>query len=117
MSLRDKILGAEDLHREKVDVKEWGETIYIREMTGGERDAYDASLIDKASLTTKEKLKNMRAELVVLCAVDEAGERIFSDEDVELVTNKNAKVLDRLADIAQVINKLSEDAIEAEQGN
>ena len=117
MSLRDKILGAEDLHREKVEVKEWDATIYIREMTGGERDAYDASLIDKSGLPTKEKLKDMRAELVVLTAVDEKGERIFGDDDVALVTRKNAKILDRLADIAQVINKLSEDAIEAEQGN
>lgn len=117
MDLRDKILGADDLRRELVSVPEWDTDIYIQEMTGSARDQYEASLIDKANLPTKEKLRNMRAELVVLTAVYANGGRIFSDDDIELVGMKNAKVLTRLADTAQLVNRLKDELIEDEAGN
>lgn len=117
MDLRDKILGADDLRRELVSVPEWDADIYIQEMTGSDRDQYEAALIDKSKLPTKEKLKNMRAELVVLTAVDESGARIFSDDDIALVGAKNAKVLSRLAETAQMINRLNDELVEEEAGN
>lgn len=117
MKLRDKILGADDLRKEKIHVPEWGTDIWIREMTGSERDQYEASLIDKKDMPTKDKLGNMRAELVVLTAVDEKGERIFSDTDLELVGAKNAKALTRLAETAQLINAITDEQLEAEEGN
>lgn len=117
MQLRDKILGADDLKREKVEVPEWGMTLYVREMTGSERDQYEVGLIEKKDLPMSQRLENMRARLVVLCVVDDKGNRVFSDEDIEAVGGKNAQALTRLTDAAQVINKLSDEAIEKETGN
>jgi len=117
MSLRELILTAEDLPREPVEVPEWGATVYVREMTGKERDEYESNLIDKKDMPIKERLRNMRAQLVVLCTVDEDGQRIFSDDDVEAVGNKSAKALNRIVDAAQNMNQLSDRDIEETAGN
>ena len=41
MNLRESIIAANDLKRESVEVPEWGVTVYVRTMTGEERDQYE----------------------------------------------------------------------------
>lgn len=117
MSLRDDILALEDLPRQPVDVPEWGTTVYVRAMTGSERDKYEASLIDKKDLPMHERMLNMRSTLVVLCTVDEDGERVFNDNDTELVGAKSANALDRIVQTAQELNVLADAQVEEIAGN
>ena len=41
-----EILGTEDIVEELVEVPEWKGTVRVRGLTGRERDAYEASLLD-----------------------------------------------------------------------
>lgn len=106
-SLRDKILEAEDLKREEVFVPEWGVTVYIRGMSGAERDAYEHSIIEN----NKAGKLDYRGNLIVRVAVDEQGHRIFSDSDSELVGEKSAGALQRLFNVATRLNKMSDSDI------
>ena len=45
---REAILAAEDLPRELVEVPEWGGAVYVRALTGAERDQFEASKIGRA---------------------------------------------------------------------
>ena len=45
MSLKEQILKADDLPKEKVNVPEWNVDVYVRALTAAERDGYEASLI------------------------------------------------------------------------
>lgn len=117
MDLRQTILDTKDLPVEAVEVPEWNMTVYVRSMTGYERDVYEGDLLDKRDAPIKERMKNLRSSLVVLCTVDENGERIFKDEDKEAVGKKSARALNRILSAAQHLNALTEDDLEEEAGN
>ena len=112
MGLRDDILAVDDLPTTEVDVSEWGVVVFVRAMTGSERDAYESGLLESKDQTMKQRLKNMRANLVVLCTVDADGNRIFTDEDAEQLGNKSASALSKVAVVAQRLNALTDNDIE-----
>lgn len=61
----------------------------------------------------KVDLTNMRARLVALSVVDEAGQRVFTDDEVDLLGAKSGAALDRVFAAAQELNGLSGADVEA----
>ena len=114
---RDSILGAADLKEVDVDVPEWGGVVRVRGLRGVERDRFEAGIVKGEGKNAKADLSNLRAKLVVLCCVDEAGERIFSDGDAEALGAKNAAALDRVFDVARNLSGMSDGDLEKMQGN
>jgi hypothetical protein len=102
---RDQILECSDLKKEEVQVPEWGGSVFVREMNGADRNAWEASLINEKG---KVNLVNIHARLVSFCVVDEKGNRIFSDADVDLLGKKSGKALSRIVDACQKLNKLTD---------
>lgn len=109
---RDQILGAEDRTFEEVDCPEWGGTVRLRSISGAERDAYEQGLIQQRGNSRQMNMRNARAKLIVLCAVDEGGRRMFTEQDVAALGKKNAKPLDRLFDACRRLSGLSEDDVD-----
>jgi len=109
---RDAILAADDHEYEVVPCPEWGGEVRLRSLTGAERDAYEQSLVQTRGKSREMNLRNARAKLVALCAVDENGNRLFTDQDVAALGRKNAKPLDRLFDVARRLSGLSEDDVD-----
>lgn len=111
---RDAILAVPDLQTEVVDVPEWGGSVVVGVMTGAERDAWEASLVDAKG---KVNIENIRARLVARTIRDEAGARMFSDTDIAALGNKSAAALDRCAKVAQRLNGLTTSDLEVVKGN
>lgn len=111
---RDAILGASDLKTETVSVKEWGGDVIIASMTGEARDAWEKSLVGSNG---KVNMENIRARLVAACAVDESGNRLFSDADATELGKKSAAALDRCAKVAQRLNGLTDAELEEAKKN
>lgn len=107
---RDAILTASDLPSVDVEVPEWGGTVRVRMLTGGERDAFEASTLTRKGKTFETNLVNMRARLVALTTVDESGARLFSEADVAALATKSAAALNRVFMAAQKLNGLTEEA-------
>jgi hypothetical protein len=106
---KSAILGADDLKIEDVTVPQWGGVVRIRTMTGQERDEF------RAATTTTEgstPLGQFFAALLAACIVDEAGERIFSIDDMAALRAKSAQSLDAAAAVAMRLNGLAGEAIE-----
>jgi len=116
-SLRDSILEADDLALVPVKVDEWNVTLYVRELRGVERDAFERSMFEVKGNDLTENLNNIRARYLVLCVVDKAGERVFKDDDAEALGNKSGKALDRLYEVAKRINGLTAADVEELSGN
>ncbi len=114
---RDDILKAQDLPSETVHIPEWGGDVIVKTLTGKERDAFETSLYEGSGNNRRQNLKNIRAKLVVRAVVDAEGNRIFTDADVEKLGNKSAAALDRIFDIVQRRNKISESDMEEMAGN
>jgi len=109
---RDAILKAEDLKRELVNVKEWGGDVYIRCMTGTERDAFESTVYGIKGKNVEMNKENFRARLLVFTLADENNKPLFAEADISALGAKSAKVLDRLFTIALKINGLSNTDVE-----
>jgi len=109
---RDEILGADDLKTESVEVPEWGGTVLVRELTGAERDEWEASVVKTNGTKVTVDSRNMRAKLASLCIVDENGKRVFSEKDAIKLGAKSAAALDRVTDIARRLSRIGEDELE-----
>lgn len=109
---REQILGAEDLETEVVDVPEWGGQVLVRGMTGTERDAFEASIVEMRGKQSRVDMRNIRAKLVAKSIVDEEGKLLFSDADVRALGQKSASALDRVFTAAQRVSGISDTDVE-----
>jgi hypothetical protein len=125
---RDQILKADDLGQEWVPVAEWGGEVLIRTLSGKERDAFEAScrqerpVLDARGKPIRGRTEmvsnqdNVRAKLVARSIVDDQGNRLFTDQDVNALGKKSAAALDRVFEVAARLSRLSEDDIEVMSG-
>jgi hypothetical protein len=108
MLTRDEILKANDIKTEKVKVPEWGGEVFIRTMTGTERDAFEQGIVKGQ----RADLHNIRAKLCALAIADKDGKRLFTERDVTALGQKSAKALDRIFSKAQKLNGISPEDVE-----
>jgi len=113
LSAKD-ILNCSDETLEKITVPEWGGDVYIRTLTGSERDGWELYYQDQLSKTNNV---NVRAKLAGLTLCDETGKRLFSDGQLAQLGAKSGKALDRVYSAAIALNKISEDEIKALEKN
>ena len=110
MLTRDAILAADDLPRELVNVPEWGGSVYVRTLTGGERDQFEAALLGSGrgrKADPAERMRNFRARLAAFVLCDEQGTALFTQADVDALGAKSAAALDRIVEVASRLNHLS----------
>jgi hypothetical protein len=105
---KDQILSANDSALLKVPVPEWGGDVYIKVMTCGERDAYENEWVRKK----ETGVDDFRAKFLAKCLVDENGQRLFGNGDIDKLAAKSSKIINRLWLAAMEHNNLSDDAIE-----
>lgn len=108
MLTKDAILGAVDSAAEAVEVPEWKGTVYIRVMSGTERDAFEGSVTKDGKVT----VENIRAKLLVKTLSDETGKRLFTDADLAALGAKSGRVLDRLFAEAKRVNGMTKNDVE-----
>ncbi len=102
---RESILGAADLPQREVDVPEWGGSVLIRAMTGGERDRFEAAWKQDPS-------SDIRARLAQATLCDETGSLIFGSQDIPSLSAKSSKALDRIFAAATVHNGITDKDVE-----
>jgi hypothetical protein len=111
---RDAILAASDIQTKEVDVPEWGGSVFIKGMTGAERDNFEAANQDGSG---GQKLTNLRARFLVRCIVNENGTKIFSDQDAAALGKKSSAAINRLWEAASELNGTGAEEQEAMEGN
>lgn len=112
MLSREDILGADDLQRELVYIEEWKGEVYVRCLTGAERDRFEAEMLSDPEEDSRRRFFNLRARLVVLAVCDEKNMPLFMLADVEKVGAKSAKVLDRLFSVAQRLSGMTREDVD-----
>jgi hypothetical protein len=113
---REVILALDDLTREAVKIPEWNNgTVYVRTITGDERDWLDGGSFDDQGkpLSAQVRLQNYRGRLVALATCRQDGSSIFHLNDAEALGKKSAKALDRIVDVAQRLNAITDDEVTA----
>jgi hypothetical protein len=108
MPVLDKaaILAASDVKLEMVAVPEWGGEVYIKTLSGTERDLFEDAY-------SQDKMKNFRSRFLTLTLCGKDGERLFADGEVETVGKKSATVINRLFEKAWAFNAFRNEDVEA----
>lgn len=109
---RDSILQADDRKTQDVPVAEWGGTVRVKAMSGYERDKFETSMVKMNGSKRQENFSNIRARLVALVCVNEDGGRMFTDADITLLGTKSAAALQRVFNVAQELNGMSDSDVE-----
>ncbi|MHC5539600.1 hypothetical protein ACYOEI_15385 [Singulisphaera rosea] len=111
MLTREQIIAsAKDLPREEVAIPELGGSVYVRAMTGTERDAFESRF-------SKDSTTNIRARLAVATVCDEAGKTLFTEGDIEALGNVSAALLDRIFTVAIRLSKVTKADVDQLRGN
>lgn len=110
---RDMILGADDLQRSVVPVPEWGGEVYVRMLTGGERELFEQWAMAERDGGRAQTPRNVRARLAALTLCDAEGRNLFTLADVEALAAKASAPLERVFDVAWRLNRLGGGEVEA----
>lgn len=106
MLSKEQITSAADITPEKVDVPEWGGHVFVRGLTGPERDRFQSAIADESGGVAHDRF---RVELLVRAICDEAGKAIFDEMDAHLLAGKSAKAIYRLYDVAATLSGIGAD--------
>lgn len=107
---RDALTGdrATRIPRERLDLPELGGFVYVKGMTGAERDEFERSCRD-----AKGRLRgNTRARLAVHTVINEDGTRVFTDNDIAVVGRIRVDVLQKIFNLAQKLSGISDADVE-----
>jgi len=106
VSLRDRILATKALPKKvvPVEVPEWGLTVYVRCMTGLERDRFE--------LAQRKDHGDIRPRLFASTTCDENGVALFSEADFADLRDLDANAMDRIIMAAMALNDVSKEGIE-----
>ncbi len=122
---REAILAAKDRKSKPVEVPEWGGTVHILAMSGHELEEWQ-EFVFKATEEVEgsdgerraSTVSGVRAFVLLRTIGDENGQRIFGDDDGEVLLTRSAPVLDKLFDEAFAWNRLAaEDKKELEENS
>jgi hypothetical protein len=103
---RKSILAADDVRKEKVAVPEWKGDVFLRVLTGTDRDRFEESYAD-------QKMKAFRIRFLLLALCDEDGERLFNDDESDILGKKSSVVINRLFEAGWKLNAFTQEAVDA----
>ena len=103
---RKSILAADDVRKEKIAVPEWGGDVFLRVLTGTDRDRFEESY-------SEQKMKAFRIRFLLLALCDEAGQRLFADDEGDVLGKKSSVVINRLFEAGWKLNAFTQEAVDA----
>lgn len=116
MSFLDKAAllaaAAQPLPIERVEVPALGGFVYIRAMSGSERDAWEKSLLVGRGKKRDVDTTNVRARLIARVACNDKGDRLFTDAEAETLGKLRVDVLNTLFEVAQRLSGVSDADVE-----
>lgn len=96
------ILDAVDLRTEEVDVPEWSGTVLVRELSAAQMAEFKSLSVAAVDTNTRKivdgkALFRLSAWTVAQAVIDEDGQRLFTDAEVDKLREKSDVVIDRLS--------------------
>lgn len=107
---KEQIFSAPDMQLEEVEVPEWGGSVFVRPMSGIDRDAMEAFIIERnESLGPKAAVDQIRPWCIARTACDKDGKLIFTKDDIPEMNKKSGAALDRIFKVIRRLSGLMED--------
>lgn len=98
---RDTILGHNSLETAEVECPEWGGTILCRALSGRERGIVEGLFLHAQQTDFNHRsladLGDVKTRTVLMAAIDEDGDRLFTNSDLDKLGALSAAPIDRIA--------------------
>ncbi len=108
----ENVFSADDMKIEPVDVPEWGGRIYVRRLTGRERDEFEQLMNDRRAGKIL-KVRGVISRIVALASCRADGSQLFTSKDAESrLDEKACAPLMRVFDAALKISGMRDDDIQ-----
>lgn len=117
---KDAILSAKDLKTEKVTIRGWGGEIIVSELDGEALvEFYELVLPAESEDAAAKKISDshFQASLLAFAIVDDAGQRVFGNEDIPALSRKSRAALKQAFDVADKLSLVTIAARKAAEKN
>lgn len=116
---KEQILSKDRKKTVDVNVKEWGGSVRLQELSASDRDMWEneSFVLNADGTGARFNPKHARARLVVRCLVDDQGRRLFMDDEVAAIGSLSAATVQRLFNAARKLNAISDEDISELEGN
>jgi hypothetical protein len=112
VSLRDRIIEADDIGKELLEVPQWGITLEMRTMSAIQRSRMLQICTTDDGAVDLDQLYPM---LCIATVFDpESGEQVFSEEDIGVLQEKSAAALEFVATRAMEMSGMTAKAVDDE---
>lgn len=105
------ILNIQNIKPVEVEVPEWGCTVLVGSLSGVNREKWEQERRKEPPPTT------IRAMLVAFTVVNQNGELLFTEKDIDALNKKDWRALDRISEAAIAFNVVGQQNIEEEAKN
>jgi len=105
-SIKDQILGKDDLHTKEIEVPEWEMTIHIKQLSKAQVDSFQRLAMkntvrvtdnDGSKVEQTVDYSGLDAWVCVRGIVDEDGNRVFMNKDESALKDKNPNAVGAIA--------------------
>ena len=121
---RNQILEAKDIQTKDIEVKEWGGTIRIKQLSAKEYNDIFMNMINIRKMAAKQlskknadenleeainelAIKNQKILIIIKSVVDENMNSVFTEADMELLYQKNTNVINKIIAEIEEFNSVS----------
>jgi hypothetical protein len=112
MNLRDKILAADDIPSEKIEIKEWDVELLVRGMSAGDRILLMQNAYDQA--TGQVNMAAVYPDIVVSCVMDPATrEPVFTEADKKDLMGKSSAAIEEIAAVGLRLSGIGQESQDA----
>jgi len=108
VNLRDKIMAAEDIPSEVVNVPEWSVEVLVKGMSAGERLRLMSNAFDMN--TQQVNMSIVYPDVLVACTFDpESGDAVFTEQDKTAILAKSSAAVERVANVGLKLSGIGKD--------
>ena len=109
---REAILKRGDLEVQELEVPEWGGCVFLRPMSGAQRDEFEQLAMERRSGQSVD-IRGLKVKLVCASVCNAEGKLLFAGNDDEKKLNeKSASAINRIFQAAARLNGLTEEDIQ-----
>ena len=94
-----------------------GVVVRVRSLTELERQRWEQETISTKGTLSKPKMLTANCRLIILCAVDNEGNALFADSDVDALQRQDSLITNALADACQQHCGISKSDLEGLEKN
>lgn len=108
---RDQILAADDIKTERIAVPEWGGDVIVRGLTAKERGRAIKACTRVVGNKPDTDFGALQTQMMAIGVIDEAGNRLFTDNDVQALNGKHSGVIEKIFTAIAKLSGVAEDEI------